>query len=338
MKLSSDQPENGRHRKRGAFGLAVGLSLIIAYLTYGFYPLSPVPSFQNNADINRGAHVIHFPRPGITYTHETQAWLEDTIMYSSLEITLMAKTASTEQDGPARIFSLSRNTALRNLTIGQVGKDLEIRLRRQDSDPNGLPGIIIPGVFNDNAWKKISLKFTGKGLTVKIGGHLMLNQPLSAAPFSTWSPEYGLAIGNEFTFDRPWLGDIRRAEITTRHYHVDFLEPGMLKAPETYFFPTWKQRQTGLSYKQHFSPRLSQDWIVNFLGFIPFGLIFVLLFQPRLSAPLIIIIGMGLSASIETVQLFLPWRHPSLHDWILNSIGTALGVWGGLALRKRKRV
>lgn len=41
------------------------------------------------------------------------------------------------------------------------------------------------------------------------------------------------------------------------------------------------------------------------------------------------------SAAIETIQLAIPGRWSTLQDWVLNTLGTALGLFLLVALRRR---
>ncbi|HEY0118834.1 MAG TPA: VanZ family protein [Cellulomonas sp.] len=63
----------------------------------------------------------------------------------------------------------------------------------------------------------------------------------------------------------------------------------------------------------------------NVLLFVPFGLLFGLLRGPR-RWPWILLAGSATSAAIETVQLAIPGRWTTLQDWILNTLGTAVGL------------
>ncbi|PZO21656.1 MAG: hypothetical protein DCF25_04770 [Leptolyngbya foveolarum] len=67
-------------------------------------------------------------------------------------ISFTAKTASSQQSGPARVLSLSKGPYYRNLTIGQIGKHLSLRLRTPMTKDNGLrPEFLVPNVFSSTA-------------------------------------------------------------------------------------------------------------------------------------------------------------------------------------------
>lgn len=75
-------------------------------------------------------------------------------------------------------------------------------------------------------------------------------------------------------------------------------------------------------------PRSDGDWVdsfLNLLAYIPLG------FLARSVTGLgpTILLGAALSALIEIMQSFLPVRHPSFRDFVLNASGTALGWSAG---------
>ena len=77
---------------------------------------------------------------------------------------------------------------------------------------------------------------------------------------------------------------------------------------------------------------LNTDSIINVVGFLPFGYLLVsylLDTKPlkKISAVAVtVLVGTSISLSLEMIQYFIPGRTSSLSDWILNSIGTFLGV------------
>ena len=92
--------------------------------------------------------------------------------------------------------------------------------------------------------------------------------------------------------------------------HKQFLE-----APWDEFHPSW-------SYWKSF--------IVNVVGFIPFGLIFYALFdsQSDIGQPMFatIALGFAVSLTIEVLQGFLPTRSSGTTDLFTNTFGTAVGA------------
>ncbi len=65
------------------------------------------------------------------------------------------RSALERQRGPARIVSVSSDSGHRNLTLGQQGDALTIRLRTPSSGYNGeKPEMIIPGFFTPLAERR----------------------------------------------------------------------------------------------------------------------------------------------------------------------------------------
>lgn len=85
--------------------------------------------------------------------------------------------------------------------------------------------------------------------------------------------------------------------------------------------------------------RIPFDLWSNFLGYMPLGLLGVLALQRAGQGPgpaLLAAAGLGavLSYGLEVTQQFLPERHPSLLDWVLNSSGCAFGAVLALPLAR----
>lgn len=80
----------------------------------------------------------------------------------------------------------------------------------------------------------------------------------------------------------------------------------------------------------------SPDLLQNILLFIPFGFLgYIALVEKRsrLKRVIIILMGAGLSAFVEFLQLFADTRWTALSDVIFNTLGTAVGVYAGMRLK-----
>ncbi|MCP4427743.1 MAG: LamG domain-containing protein [Chloroflexi bacterium] len=96
---------------------------------------------------------------GLGATVGSNGWLTTAVPVPSLtrkiedaaQFSISVTTAAAiEQDGPARIVSLSGSPWRRNFTLGQQGKDLVFRFRTPLRGINGhRPELIVPGVFDD---------------------------------------------------------------------------------------------------------------------------------------------------------------------------------------------
>lgn len=81
---------------------------------------------------------------------------------SQFTIFLTLQTADLYQSGPARIMSISADTARRNLMLGQQGQDLIIRIRTPLTGENGaVPELRFPDVFTNLGMHTIVVSYDG---------------------------------------------------------------------------------------------------------------------------------------------------------------------------------
>ena len=124
--------------------------------------------------------------------------------------------AEMHQSGPARILTLSSGPSQRNFTLGQEGTRFDVRFRATGTDGNGLPSLSTPNravetwlthvVYTRDASGRVKFYINGKDSgSGDVGGDL-----------SNWDGEFRLALGNETTKDRPWLGTFHRVAIYDR--------------------------------------------------------------------------------------------------------------------------
>ena len=90
---------------------------------------------------------------------------------------LVITVTDTVQQGPARILSLSRDPWHRNLTLGQDGSSLVVRLRTPFSGENGThPALVIDNCFAADREQKIRVAYDGRRLVVRDGDHRILGR------------------------------------------------------------------------------------------------------------------------------------------------------------------
>lgn len=301
---------------------AIVLFVCSLYIVIGCLPYTSVEYFPNYVVRDATSDALIFERPGIAYMRSTPEWLSSPSEINEAVVDLLVRASTINQDGPARIFTVSQNSSSRNLTVGQSMTDLVIRLRRSPATPNGTPAFEVPGVFEVGAVVRITVSISDTRLEVSVDGQRRLSEPLSSSPFGFWSPDYRLALGNEMTFDRPWLGAIERAVVSVNGVSYDHLSDLSLGAFGRYYLP----RDL---YPARFAWQLPLvvDWVVNFVGFLPLGMLVAVMVSARglalLSAGLL---SAAVSAAVELTQMWLPWRFPGLSDVVLNLSGGALGA------------
>ena len=272
-----------------------------------------------------------FTEPGIVTAQSPHDWLEAARDAESLEISLSVRPLLTAQSGPARILTLSRDTHLRNLTLGQEDDDLVVRLRTRDTDLNGIgaDGAVarVEDVFRGGIWTRIDLRIEPGALSVSVDGEPALHAELPGAVLKTWHSALDLALGNEMTCDRPWLGEIRQAVIKAPGVRQrDYARAAGVDVPAA----CWV-----IGYPPAIVPFrlfLVADAARNVLMYLPLGfLVGVLL--PSTSRRTFaggLLVVLGVSVLLEFAQLFVASRFTSIDDTIANAAGGALGL--GLAV------
>jgi hypothetical protein len=135
----------------------------------------------------------------------------------SNEITIEAwvKSASVDQDGPARIVTMSHDAYERNATLGQEGDYYQVRMRCTESTDNGKPYLTTDaGVVTTELTHIVYTRTDGKA-SVFING-VETASDSSAGDLSSWDSSYSLALANELSGGRPWLGEYHLVAIYSR--------------------------------------------------------------------------------------------------------------------------
>ncbi|MAD80091.1 MAG: hypothetical protein CMJ50_04500 [Planctomycetaceae bacterium] len=134
------------------------------------------------------------------------------------EITIEAwvRPAKSNQTGPARIVTLSKNGSERNFTLGQDGDKFDVRFRTTETSKNGIPSL---GSSNKSLTTKLMhVVYTRDraGRTrIYLNGKQRAEGRISGGT-SNWDGSFRLAIGNEHSRDRQWLGSYHLVAVYNR--------------------------------------------------------------------------------------------------------------------------
>jgi len=137
------------------------------------------------------------------------------------------------QAGPARIVTLSRDTLIRNFTLGQEHQVQQsgspppgsgcfiVRMRTTKTDENGEPALRAP--LGTSVTELTHLVFTRsrEGVVRLYIDGIVRASEARAGDFSNWDPGFRLALGNEFTKDRTWEGRYHLVAIYQRALDAD---------------------------------------------------------------------------------------------------------------------
>lgn len=294
------------------------IGLVAAFLLATTYPYD----FRTNGAQFSG-RTAAFDSSGILI------WKGPEIDYASqrFELHLDLKTSSSFQYGPARILTISRDHYHANFTVGQMGPHLVIRVRRTDSEYLGMPQYVIEDVFR-HAEKPVSIEIeiSDSGFMAYINDELRLFCEFTNSPFRFWDPKYELVLGNEHTWDRPWLGEIHAAVILTGEQDLEVLDKKYLVQAGY-----WHQfRQKLFFVSDHLF-----DLIVNLVAMIPFGFATARSFRRRHVFHSVVLWSLVVLCA-EAMQVVIPQRFPSVSDLVLNVSGIGIGaiLWVKFNLRK----
>src|SRR5919108_2349613 len=126
------------------------------------------------------------------------------------------RAADANQNGPARIVTLSRDPNERNVTLGQDGNRFDARFRTSQTSANGIPSL-------SSASRSVTAELTHVVYTrdrigraqIFVNGNQSVELTIPGAT-SNWDGSFRLALANELTSDRPWLGTYHLVAIYSR--------------------------------------------------------------------------------------------------------------------------
>ena len=134
-------------------------------------------------------------------------------LQQSRRFTIVAEVTcdNSEQSGPARILTCSRDTADRNFTLGQLADQFVFRVRSSSHDRNGTEfETQIPGIINGQK-QTVAVSWCEGKLICAVDGRVVVTRSFDI-DFSSWQ-RYPVFAGNETTADRPWKGHIHSLAI-----------------------------------------------------------------------------------------------------------------------------
>lgn len=200
---------------------------LIVVLLYPFNFRLPVEHVENGAGWSPGGRGLVFSSAGMVHSAAPPRQLYDRLAGGDgLTVEVWARAATVEQTGPARIVSYSLDLWHRNVTLGQEGADLIIRLRTTRTDENGRsPSLLVPGVFVPGVMRHIVTSYDLERQRVYVDGELRLSAPIPGGALTPWDPSHRLVFGNEFIGSRPWIGTLRAAA-----FYDQALDAGAIRA------------------------------------------------------------------------------------------------------------
>jgi hypothetical protein len=313
----------------GRIGCLLCLLILFCYVGLALRPFEWSPPRRVANGAVRSGETIVFDRPGIARTSSPPPWLRQAANSDEFSLRLAVRTSEAQQAGPARIFTLSADQGVRNLTVAQQDSDLIVRLRTSATTTNGEPELVVPGVFDSQKWREICVLVRPGAVSIELNGETVLSRGIPDRALECWDSGFAIGLGNELTGLRPWLGEIARATVLVESVEHDYLATGAVDIPSKYWLG-WKVRL--LSPLADFRrDGYMRDAILNWVCFIPLGFIMAQQRGGILAAAFLCAMASG---SVEMAQICFQDRSPSILDWALNIAGAVSGGAAGVAAKR----
>ncbi len=161
-----------------------------------------------------------------------------------MSIELIFAPADNNQNAP--VVSYAAGSTNRNFTFSQTHQTFTSRLRTGSTSSAGSPELATPNVLEKDLRQHVVVTFDQTTLRVYHAGNLVASEPLSG-DFSTWDMTHLLAVANDVTGSKPWLGTLHRLAVYDRAFNdiqirnvFNGLPPGDGLAPN--FRVRWMER------------------------------------------------------------------------------------------------
>jgi len=318
------------------------LSLVlIAVLSYALVSLWPFtwdpPRLVDNGARWTTDGSLRFETPGLALTPTAPAWLPAVAQTGRLEITLGARPFASSQNG-AHILSISRSSYDHALHLAQQGRHLVVRLHRACRSQGLWPRrcestVRARNVFAAGQRVELAVSIAPGHLRLRVDGADVMENDLPPDALRPWDGRHRLTLGNDVSGNRPWLGEVTRLAVrASAGGHDDLVSSGVVM-PDRYWH---LGREPKLVPFRHVPPR---DAVNNLIFYMPLGMLLALLRVGQGPYAVIwafLLIG-GVSVVMETMQVFVATRTPSITDSILNAVGGTLGFLACHLLSRSRR-
>jgi len=120
-----------------------------------------------------------------------------------------------KQKGPARCITFSKDSLLRNFTLGQESNKLVLRLRTTHTGKNAMAPQVPFCTIKAKETTHVLVSYFSGNLYCYVNGKTVFNSGIIQGDLSNWEPCY-LLFGDEFSGDRKWKGQIEAVSIYNR--------------------------------------------------------------------------------------------------------------------------
>ncbi|MEM8748007.1 MAG: VanZ family protein [Actinomycetota bacterium] len=141
-----------------------------------------------------------------------------------LSLEVVFSTTDLEQQGPARVFTISGGILEDqvNVHVGVTDDDLSVRLRTSCEWFNNIQ---VDDVVESGVAHTVVVTWGGGVLETWVDGESVDRSELDWGDLSSWDPTFAVVVGNEVSGDRPFVGDVSSITMWDRA-----LSPSMITA------------------------------------------------------------------------------------------------------------
>ena len=142
----------------------------------------------------------------------------NTAVRRSGEITIEAwvNPSDKEQDGPARIVTVSKDGSNRNVTLGQDGNKFDVRFRTSKTSTNGIPSLATQRRTVQTKLAHLAYTRDRSGKTrIFMNGKAVADGSASGKT-SNWDPKFQLGLADEISGGRIWMGTYHLVAVYSR--------------------------------------------------------------------------------------------------------------------------
>lgn len=296
------------------------LTAVIALLIVGaYYPFTwDPPRTVRNQATRTSSGALRFGAMNDARTQGAPGWLPTARRTGAVEIMLEADPAAPHQR--ASMMMLASDFWHMDFSIQQQGSGLYLWLRRPGSDPEGDPPFVVPGVVRPHHWLSVDVLLSGDHLVIKTGGQTRLATRIPGGTPGAWGPAQ-IALGDAVHGGNPWQGEISQAEVRTGGYTVNYVRPGALSVPPSFFYSP--------DHIEPFPPTGTAQWLralVDLLTFIPAGFLIVWSRRPPIPPVPATVLSAVLAVALAAGKFLFHQRHTSVANVVGQVIGALLGA------------
>ena len=210
----------------------VAVTLLLIVISYYPFAWDP-PRTVRNEVVRNSDGSLRFGEMNNARTPGTPAWFEEVRTSGVLQIRLEFDPDSLREN--ASIMMLASNFFTTDFAIVQDHSDLLLYLRRPGLDANGDPPFAVDGLLRSQQWNRVDIVLQHHDIRIAVDGATQLIEAVPADSARVWS-QGRIALGDEVQGGGPWQGTIRVAQVRTAGSVVDYIRPGALSIPRSYFY------------------------------------------------------------------------------------------------------